>query len=148
MRVERMRHAILQDLPLDLIFASSPLTLGNPGPMTSFIHGGMSARPAGTGPQAQGMYFKFVAFVSKLWQSKFDVFWYMSLGHGAGQVDSRGGQLQIAGVVVGNWGPNIQAQHQKQRGRGRGDPPPPQVTSVGPRRCKLIQINSWSDFKA
>ena len=61
------------------------------------------------------------------------------VGHGSGQVDSRGGQLQIAGVVVGNWGPNIQAQHQKQRGRGggggRGDSLPPQVTSVGPRRC-------------
>ena len=67
-------------------------------------------------------------------------------GHGAGPVDARGGQLQIAGVVISNWGPNMHAQQQKRGGGGggggaaggcgggRGDAPPPQVTSVGPRR--------------
>uniref|UniRef100_T1INJ6 Constitutive coactivator of PPAR-gamma-like protein 1 n=1 Tax=Strigamia maritima TaxID=126957 RepID=T1INJ6_STRMM len=39
---------------------------------------------------------------------------------------ARGGQLEIAGVVVGSWGPNFGAS-----GRGRNVQVPPQVTSVG-----------------
>ena len=54
---------------------------------------------------------------------------------GRSPVDSRGGQLQIAGVVVGNWGANTQS-HGNQRGNRVSGPnnQPPQVMSVGPRR--------------
>ena len=56
------------------------------------------------------------------------------LGHSP--VDGRGGQLEIAGVVVGSWGANTHS-HSGQRGSrrgGQGDMVPPHVTSVGPRR--------------
>lgn len=61
------------------------------------------------------------------------------LCEGHGPIDSRGGQLQIAGVVVGSWGANTHVQQQTGGGRGRGThvapPLPPQVLSVGmPRR--------------
>ena len=60
-------------------------------------------------------------------------------------VDSRGGQLQIAGVVVGNWGPNTNQQQQQNTrgpqsyGAGRSNSnnnmqAPPHVMNVGPRR--------------
>ena len=49
---------------------------------------------------------------------------------GRSPVDSRGGQLQIAGVVVGNWGPNVQSQQTKSQ----GNVAPPHVTAVGSRR--------------
>lgn len=54
-------------------------------------------------------------------------------GHGGPPVDGRGGQLQIAGVVVGQWGANTQAQ-QRPMGRGTHMSQGPQVTSVGPKR--------------
>ena len=49
MRVERMRQAILQDVPLDLVFAKPPLPLmgqapGMPGGGGGFMH------PGGCGP--------------------------------------------------------------------------------------------------
>ena len=59
---------------------------------------------------------------------------FLSGGGGHGQVDTRGGQLQIAGVVVGNWGPNMQSSSGRPGGRGTHVAPPPQVTSVGPKR--------------
>ena len=52
-------------------------------------------------------------------------------------MDSRGGQLQIAGVVVGNWGPNVQAHQTRpghRGGSGSNNVAPPHVTAVGPRR--------------
>ena len=52
---------------------------------------------------------------------------------GRSPVDSRGGQLQIAGVVVGSWGANTQAQNTRPGGRGT-HVAPPHVTSVGPRK--------------
>ena len=47
-------------------------------------------------------------------------------------MDGRGGQLQIAGVVVGNWGANTHGGG--NRGGRKSNIGPPQVTSVGPRR--------------
>jgi len=47
----------------------------------------------------------------------------------------QGGQLQIAGVVVGSWGPNRQ-QNVRPGGSPMRPPllPPPRIASVGPRR--------------
>lgn len=45
---------------------------------------------------------------------------------GRSPVDARGGQLEIAGVVVGSWGPNIPTS-----GRGRNSGLSPRVMSVG-----------------
>ncbi|GFS19690.1 constitutive coactivator of PPAR-gamma-like protein 1-like protein [Elysia marginata] len=44
-------------------------------------------------------------------------------------VEAQGGQLEIAGVVVGQWGPNMS----NRRGRGGVSQMPPQVMSVGQR---------------
>ena len=53
---------------------------------------------------------------------------------GNSSMDARGGQLQIAGIVVGNWGgANTQGNH-RPGGRGTHVAPPPHVMSVGPRR--------------
>ena len=37
---------------------------------------------------------------------------------GAGRMFSRGGQLQVAGVVVGSWGPNYGSNGNDNRSRG------------------------------
>jgi len=60
---------------------------------------------------------------------------------GRSPVDSRGGQLQIAGVVVGSWGGNTQS-HNQRAGRMAGGPnsQPPQVMSVGPRRYFIVLL--------
>ena len=51
---------------------------------------------------------------------------------GRSPVDGRGGQLEIAGVVVGSWGPNMSSGGRGGRG---GNPMHPRVMSVGgPRR--------------
>ncbi len=55
-------------------------------------------------------------------------------GSGHSPVDSRGGQLQIAGVVVGNWGANTHGGGGHRGGGRQSNVGPPQVTSVGPRR--------------
>ncbi|WAR26221.1 F120A-like protein [Mya arenaria] len=47
---------------------------------------------------------------------------------GRSPVDGRGGQLEIAGVVVGSWGPNLSGS---SRGRGGNGPLQPRVMSVG-----------------
>ena len=57
---------------------------------------------------------------------------------GHSPVDARGGQLQIAGVVVGQWGANTQS-----RGGGRGLQMNPQranprVMSVGPGAARRL----------
>lgn len=46
---------------------------------------------------------------------------------GRSPVEAQGGQLEIAGVVVGQWGPNMSNR------RSRGSQLPPQVMSVGHR---------------
>lgn len=49
-------------------------------------------------------------------------------------VDARGGQLEIAGVVVGSWGANTTAQQRHYGGRNQHGSPPPCIMSVGPHR--------------
>lgn len=55
---------------------------------------------------------------------------------GRSPVDTRGGQLEIAGVVVGSWGPNLSGGHGNggngggRGGRGMG----PRVMAVGNQR--------------
>lgn len=49
-------------------------------------------------------------------------------------VDTRGGQLQIAGVVVGSWGANTKAQQRHYGSRNQHESPPPCIMSVGPYR--------------
>ena len=58
--------------------------------------------------------------------------WPLILSIGHSPMDGRGGQLQIAGVVVGNWGANTHGGG--NRGGRQSNIGPPQVTSVGPRR--------------
>lgn len=58
----------------------------------------------------------------------------MPLFSGRSPVDGRGGQLEIAGMVVGRWGPNLSAS-----GGGKGgNSMQPRVMSVGgPRRYAM-----------
>lgn len=51
---------------------------------------------------------------------------FFFLFKGRSPVDARGGQLEIAGVVVGSWGPNLHGA-----ARGRASNMAPQVMSVG-----------------
>lgn len=62
---------------------------------------------------------------------------------GRSPVDGRGGQLEIAGMVVGRWGPNLSAS-----GSGRGgNSMQPRVMSVGgPRRYGLNILNMHCSF--
>ena len=50
MRVERMRQAILQDVPLDLVFAKPPLPLMGQAPGMPGGGGGFMHHPGGCGP--------------------------------------------------------------------------------------------------
>ncbi|ELT95705.1 hypothetical protein CAPTEDRAFT_222688 [Capitella teleta] len=109
MQVERMRKAILQAAPRspDQVFARPMLSLppqSRHPPQYDFIPAGMSRGPpmynpsSGARPRGRGV-----------------------LGTTAppsGRGANRGGQLQIAGVVVGNWGGS--KGHEERRGRGRG----------------------------
>ncbi|GFO23155.1 constitutive coactivator of ppar-gamma-like protein 1-like protein [Plakobranchus ocellatus] len=121
LRVERMRQAILENLhvefakPLlpgfycpypDQAYPGGPLPYGYPGAprgrgVVGPMGGGPSGRPVGRG---RGIL-------------------------GRSPVEAQGGQLEIAGVVVGQWGPNMSAR----RGRGGASPMPPQVMSIGQR---------------
>ncbi|XP_046542627.1 constitutive coactivator of PPAR-gamma-like protein 1 isoform X2 [Haliotis rubra] len=117
LRVERMRQAIMENLRVEFakpllpnaaMYAHYPFPPypGHPGHM-AYRPGGRGAPPHGAGPQSQK-------------------------GRGRGilgrsPIDSRGGQLEIAGVVVGSWGPNLSA------GRGARGGMSPQVMSVGRR---------------
>ena len=63
----------------------------------------------------------------------------LSLLIGRSPVEAQGGQLEIAGVVVGQWGPNNSTR------RARGGQVPPQVMSVGQRGRLVywcISVNS------
>lgn len=51
----------------------------------------------------------------------------LTIPKGRSPIEAQGGQLEIAGVVVGQWGPNMSGR------RGRGGQIPPQVMSVGQR---------------
>ena len=53
-------------------------------------------------------------------------------------MEAQGGQLEIAGVVVGQWGPNMS----NRRGRGGAPQMPPQVMSVGQRGRSVSCVGS------
>ena len=76
----------------------------------------------------------------------FTLFTLCNFQPGHSPVDSRGGQLQIAGVVVGNWGANTHGGGNRW-GR-QSHIGPPQVTSVGPRRysCNVQSCISLFQF--
>lgn len=113
-KVERMRTAILEGLQVE--FARSPLPVGCVGPPRY----GPPPVPRG-GPPPVGMPHRGGC-----------------RGGNRGALLARGGQLEIAGVVVGSWGANY-GQTAPPRGapaaRG-GRHLPPQVASVG-NRCSL-----------
>ena len=52
---------------------------------------------------------------------------------GQSPIDARGGQLEIAGVVVGSWGANIPGGHNRGGNGGMGSMSP-RVMSVGGQR--------------
>lgn len=106
-KVERMRNAILEGLQVEFARPPPPPPppLMAPPPPISGLHGPPFLPPAPS----------------------------LSLrGRGRGitgrqRVVARGGQLEIAGVVVGSWGPNYGQMPPRSRGLNL----PPQVTSVG-----------------
>ncbi|XP_012938515.1 constitutive coactivator of PPAR-gamma-like protein 1 isoform X1 [Aplysia californica] len=115
LRVERMRQAILENLRVDFAkpllpgfyypypnmpYPGAPLPYAPAG--ASRGRGGPPGRQMGRGRGILGNY-------------------------GRSPVEAQGGQLEIAGVVVGQWGPNTSNR------RGRGGQMPPQVMSVGQR---------------
>ncbi|KAK5644660.1 hypothetical protein RI129_005960 [Pyrocoelia pectoralis] len=100
-KVERMRKAILEGL--DIQFAKPPLP-----PLTGLLRQGLPPPcnlPTMPLPSTRG-----------------------AAGLRQNPLPSRGGQLQIAGVVVGSWGANYGYMRQPQLigGRGRGYTPPNQ----------------------
>ncbi|XP_077496761.1 constitutive coactivator of PPAR-gamma-like protein 1 homolog isoform X2 [Amblyomma americanum] len=123
-KVERMRAAILEGLQVEFARAPLPTMAGVPRFMPGYPpHGGprVGGGPMGMGPPPRGA------------------------GRGLppppprrGALLARGGQLEIAGVVVGSWGANYGQGPRgpsagPHRGGARGPPLPPQVTSVGGR---------------
>lgn len=125
-KVERMRAAILEGLQVEFARAPLPAMGGMPRFMPGYPpHGGPRVGgPMGMGPPPRGP----------------------AAGRGMpppgpprrGALLARGGQLEIAGVVVGSWGANYGqgprgASAGPHRGGARGPPLPPQVTSVGGR---------------
>lgn len=125
-KVERMRAAILEGLQVEFARAPLPTMGGMPRFMPGYPpHGGPRVGgPMGMGPPPRGP----------------------AAGRGMppqgaprrGALLARGGQLEIAGVVVGSWGANYGQGPRgtpagPHRGGARGPPLPPQVTSVGGR---------------
>ncbi|KAK3691038.1 hypothetical protein RRG08_049343 [Elysia crispata] len=126
LRVERMRQAILENIQVEFAKpllpgfyypypeqayhgAGGPMPYGYPGSsrgrgVVGPMGGGPPGRPVGRGRGILGNY-------------------------GRSPVEAQGGQLEIAGVVVGQWGPNMS----NRRGRGGNSQMPPQVMSVGQR---------------
>lgn len=133
-KVERMRAAILEGLQVEFARAPLPAMGGMPRFMPGYPpHGGprMGGGPMGMGgpppppprgPAGRGMPPPPPG------------------GPRRGALLARGGQLEIAGVVVGSWGANYGQGPRGASGGpgsrgsgGRGPPLPPQVTSVGGR---------------
>lgn len=117
LKVERMRQAIMEGLKVE--FAKPPLSAAGhyanysfpPYQNVNYGHRPPGASPVPSNVPASGQN-----------QNK---------GRGRGilgrsPVDARGGQLEIAGVVVGSWGPNLHGA-----ARGRASNMAPQVMSVG-----------------
>ncbi|BFZ10311.1 hypothetical protein BsWGS_13352 [Bradybaena similaris] len=124
LRVERMRQAILENLRVDF---AKPLLPGIYYPYSGQLYAGASLSYASTG-RGHGV---SVGPAGR------------PVGRGRGilgrsPIEAQGGQLEIAGVVVGQWGPNMSNR------RSRASQLPPQVMSVGHRGRGLY--NRGSDF--
>ncbi|XP_045164687.2 constitutive coactivator of PPAR-gamma-like protein 1 homolog isoform X2 [Mercenaria mercenaria] len=139
LRVERLRQAIMENLQFEFakpFLPSAAMYAGYPMPYGQAPGGPFPYRPAGMGrmpggpPPPQGGRGMGMGFMGPPEMGP------PNPGRGRGilgrsPVDGRGGQLEIAGVVVGSWGPNLSAS---SRGRG-GNQMQPRVMSVGgPRR--------------
>lgn len=117
LKVERMRQAIMEGLKVE--FAKPPmLPCGQftSYPFPAYQNVNYGHRPLGVSQ-----------IPSNILQSGQN----QNKGRGRGilgrsPVDARGGQLEIAGVVVGSWGPNLHGA-----ARGRASNMAPQVMSVG-----------------
>lgn len=134
LQVERMRQAIMEGLQFEF---AKPM-LPAPSLYTNYPYGGyppfhnpnnpMNFRPAGMGPPNARMSRPGPGIPAGMGPQQNQP---KSPGRGRGilgrsPVDARGGQLEIAGVVVGSWGPNIPTS-----GRGRNSGLSPRVMSVG-----------------
>ncbi|XP_041349782.1 constitutive coactivator of PPAR-gamma-like protein 1 isoform X2 [Gigantopelta aegis] len=141
MRVERMRQAIMENISVEFakpLLPTASLYSNYPyGPYP--VPPGVSYRPAGAARMAYPIPVRGgrggppvpVGMGPK------------TPGRGRGilgrsPVDQRGGQLEVAGVVVGSWGPNYSAAERGRGGHpGQGGPPGhngmPQVMSMGRR---------------
>ncbi|KAH9504768.1 hypothetical protein Btru_061924 [Bulinus truncatus] len=116
LRVERMRQAILENLRVDF---AKPLLPGFYYPYPGQPYSG-NPLPYGPSVTARGRGSTMTGLSGR------------QVGRGRGilgrsPIEAQGGQLEIAGVVVGQWGPNMSNR------RGRGNQIPPQVMSVGQR---------------
>uniref|UniRef100_A0A0L8FUX1 Uncharacterized protein n=1 Tax=Octopus bimaculoides TaxID=37653 RepID=A0A0L8FUX1_OCTBM len=117
LKVERMRQAILEGLKVEFAKAPLPATaLYTNYPFPPYSNVNFNHRPPGAPPIQPN--------ISAGGQNQ-------NKGRGRGilgrsPVDARGGQLEIAGVVVGSWGPNLHGA-----ARGRASNMAPQVMSVG-----------------
>jgi hypothetical protein len=140
MKVERMRNAILERLQPESVFAKPPLPLMSPqfgggGPSLYGHPGPYRAAGMNPMPMAPGQHPGFGGSGPGRGIGR-------AVGRDRGRgllghspVDGRGGQLQIAGVVVGSWGGNSQGRgnNPNRPGRGASNSAPPHVMSVGPR---------------
>ncbi|XP_059152250.1 constitutive coactivator of PPAR-gamma-like protein 1 homolog isoform X2 [Physella acuta] len=120
LRVERMRQAIMENLRVDF---AKPLLPGFYYPYPGQPYTG-STLPYGPTASTRGRGAVITNSSSR------------QTGRGRGilgrsPIEAQGGQLEIAGVVVGQWGPNMSGR------RGRGGQIPPQVMSVGQRERGL-----------
>ncbi|CAH1784990.1 unnamed protein product [Owenia fusiformis] len=124
MKVERMRQAILEGLKADFARPQLPLIPNNP----YMYQGDPMLRPAGM-PAGMGTS-QGLRMCGPPGPNMMPAARGRGTGRGhqapRGPVDQRGGELQIAGVVVGSWGGS------GNKGRGRSTHIAPQVTSVGP----------------
>ncbi|XP_050414572.1 constitutive coactivator of PPAR-gamma-like protein 1 [Patella vulgata] len=145
LRVERMRQAILENIRAEFAKPLLPASMYNPYSQAPyqgyppFPQGGpVNYRPAGAPrmPYGRGGYPHPLIGGQPGYSPSSPP--QRSPGRGRGllgrsPVDARGGQLEIAGVVVGSWGANVSGQR-----RGRSGGPSPQIMSVGgPRRGYL-----------
>lgn len=150
LRVEKMRQAIMENLKFEFAkpFLPQPLYPGYP-PMPGMGHGPhgpygpqqgpFSFRPAGMRGMPQGPGGPMGRGMGQLMGPMGLEGPPHNQGRGRGilgrsPVDGRGGQLEIAGVVVGSWGPNLSAG-----GRGRANNSlSPRVMSVGGPRSHMM----------
>ncbi|KAK3608099.1 hypothetical protein CHS0354_004756 [Potamilus streckersoni] len=122
LRVERMRQAIMEELHVEFARPLLPTaSLYTSYPLPPYAAPPFPYRPAGMRAMPQGPLGPVGSKTS---------------GRGRGilgrsPIDARGGQLEIAGVVVGSWGPNLSSSGRGRGGGGGATNLAPRVMSVG-----------------